>query len=229
MNKGPMAKKFYVVWKGRQTGIFTSWDECAKQVNGFPGAEYKSFATRSEARNAFQHAYSDYVTAAPPRHRERNPSRRLSQDQLRRTDKPIAESYSVDAACSGNPGVLEFRGVHTSADREIFHQGPYQDGTNNIGEFLAIVHALALFKRDKITAPIYSDSKIAIKWIEDKQCRTHLERSEANAELFDLIERAEKWLIENDYENRVIKWRTFIWGENPADFGRKRQSEGMTK
>jgi ribonuclease HI len=221
-----MPAKFYVVWKGRKTGVFASWDECAEQVNGFPAAEYKSFATRSEAKNAFQRAYSDYVTVALPRQRERNPSRHLSEDQLRRIGKPIAESYSVDAACSGNPGVLEYRGVHTSTHQEIFRQGPYQDGTNNIGEFLAIVHALALFKRDKITAPIYSDSKIAIKWVEDKQCRTRLERTQANAKLFDLIERAEKWLLENDYENRVIKWRTFIWGENPADFGRKQPGEG---
>lgn len=218
-----MAKKFYVVWKGRQTGIFTSWDECAKQVNGFPGAEYKSFATRSEAQNAFQRAYSDYVTATPHRRRERKSSSHLSEDQLRRIGQPIAESYSVDAACSGNPGALEYRGVHTSTRQEFFRQGPYQDGTNNIGEFLAIVHALALFKRDKITAPIYSDSKIAINWVESKQCRTKLERTSANAKLFDLIERAEKWLLENDYENRVIKWRTFIWGENPADYGRKQQ------
>jgi ribonuclease HI len=216
-----MPKKFYVVWKGHKTGVFDSWDECAEQVNGFPGAEYKSFATRSEAKNALQRAYSDYVTVAPPRQRERQTPGRLSKDQLRRIGKPIAESYSVDAACSGNPGMIEYRCVHTSTGQEIFHQGPYQDGTNNIGEFLAIVHALAIFKRDKITAPIYSDSKIAIRWVEDKQCRTNLERTEANARLFDLIECAEKWLLENDYENRVIKWRTFIWGEIPADYGRK--------
>ena len=218
-----MPKKFYVVWKGHQTGIFASWDECSAQVNGFPGAEYKSFATRSEARNAFQRAYSDYVTATPHRRRERKSSSHLSEDQLRRIGQPIAESYSVDAACSGNPGALEYRGVHTSTRQEFFRQGPYQDGTNNIGEFLAIIHALALCQRDKITAPIYSDSKIAINWVESKQCRTKLERTSANAKLFDLIERAEKWLLENDYENRVIKWRTFIWGENPADFGRKQQ------
>jgi ribonuclease HI len=217
-----MAKKLYVVWKGRKTGIFKSWDECAAQVNGFPGAEYKAFSTWSEAEKAFHHAYSEYVTGkAPHRLKQFDKTKQLSEDKLRRIGNPIAESYSVDAACSGNPGVLEYRCVHNHTGQEIFRQGPYPHGTNNIGEFLAIVHALALFKRKKITAPIYSDSEIAMGWVESRKCRTKLEQIQVNAELFSLIERAEKWLLENDYENCVLKWWTPVWGEIPADFGRK--------
>jgi ribonuclease HI len=133
----------------------------------------------------------------------------------------VANGYAVDAACSGNPGFLEYRCVHYTTGEEIFRKGPYENGTNNVGEFLAIVHALALFKRKKITAPIYSDSETAIDWVESRRCRTKLEMHESNAELFWVIDRAEKWLLENDYENRVLKWHTEVWGEIPADFGRK--------
>lgn len=213
-----MAKKqkFYVVWKGRKTGIFKTWDECKAQVEHFPGAEYKSFDNRQQAEQAYKGAYTEHITIKKPE--EPKP---LSEDQLRRIGKPIAESYAVDAACSGNPGVLEYRCVHTTSGVEVFKQGPYENGTNNIGEFLAVVHTPALFKRKKITAPIYSDSEIAIGWVESCKCRTKLEQAENNAELFQLIERAEKWLLENDYENRVLKWWTEVWGEIPADFGRE--------
>lgn len=195
-----MAKKqkFYVVWKGRTTGIFSSWNDCKAQVEHFPGAEYKSFDNRQQAEQAYKGAYTEYVTI------KSKESKPLSDDELRRIGKPIAESYAVDAACSNNPGVLEYRCVHTTTGKEVFRQGPYDDGTNNVGEFLAIVHALALFKRKKITAPVYSDSEIAIDWVESRKCRTKLEPTESNAELFQLIERAEKWLLENEYENRVL-------------------------
>ena len=135
--------------------------------------------------------------------------------------QPIFPSYAVDAACAANPGPLEYRCVETATRREVFHQGPFEHGTNNLGEFLAIVHALALFKQKGISAPIYSDSRNAIKWVRVKQCKTRLKRNEWNTELFDLLEHAELWLQQNDYPNRILKWETEAWGENPADFGRK--------
>ena len=135
--------------------------------------------------------------------------------------KPIAESYAVDAACSGNPGPLEYRCVHTSTRKQLFKQGPFEHGTNNIGEFLAIVHALALFKQKGITLPIYSDSENAIGWVKEKKCKTKLAPDERNAPLFELVARAEQWLAENDYSNPILKWETEAWGEVPADFGRK--------
>jgi ribonuclease HI len=211
-----MAKRFYVVWKGRQTGVFENWEECKAQVNGYPGAQYKGFNSRPEAKKAFRRAYSDYVHVGPY-YRLQPPIR----TEPRQTARPIDESYSVDAACSRNPGILEYRCVHTRTRREIFRQGPYQNGTNNIGEFLAIVHALALFKRNKISAPVYSDSRIAIGWVKSKKCRTRLARTETNAKLFELIERAEKWLRNNTHNNQVLKWLTKRWGEIPADYGRK--------
>lgn len=94
-------------------------------------------------------------------------------------------------------------------------------GTNNIGEFLAIVHGLALLKQKGFDMPIYSDSVNAINWIKQKKCKTKLPRDAKTEELFRLIERAEKWLCENTYTTRILKWETKQWGEIPADFGRK--------
>ncbi|MCE1155298.1 MAG: ribonuclease H, partial [Bacteroidales bacterium] len=48
-----------------------------------------------------------------------------------------------------------------------------------------------------------------------------LEPRPENAVLFDLIARAEKWLADNRYSTRIMKWQTEAWGEIPADFGRK--------
>ena len=131
------------------------------------------------------------------------------------------EAIAVDAACSGNPGPMEYRGVHLPSGKQIFHFGPVQ-GTNNIGEFLAIVHALALLKQRNLpTMTIYSDSRTAQIWVQKRKCKTTLQRTPENAELFDIIERAERWLQTNTYSNPILKWDTENWGEIPADFGRK--------
>ncbi len=205
-------KKFYVVWKGRQTGIFTTWEACAAQVNGYVGAEYKAFDSRDEAEAAWRGKYEDYkgkTASAKPR-------------QLKLlASQPILDSYCVDAASSGNPGVMEYRGVYTATRKEIFHQGPFPDGTNNVGEFLAIVHALALFKEKGITQPIYSDSANALLWVKLKKCRTRLKLTRLNAPLFESIRQAEEWLKTNTYLNKILNWDTQAWGEIPADFGRK--------
>jgi len=206
MSKG----KFYVVWKGRKTGIFPTWEACADQVKGFTGAEYKGFASLAAAETAFQSHYDRY--AGKP----------ASSGQWRfSAEPPVIESYCVDAACSGSPGRLEYQGVHTRTGKLIFHRGPYNNGTNNIGEFLAIVHVLGWLKRKGIAAPVYSDSGTAIAWIRKKRCNTGLDRDEQNPQLIGLIDRAEEWLNENRELNRVLKWDTRAWGEIPADFNRK--------
>ena len=205
-------RKYYVVWKGRQSGVFSTWEECSAQVTGFAGAEYKAFDSREAAEEAFRKQYEDY------RGQRTTP---LSQEELFRIGQPDPESYSVDASCIGYPGPVEYRCVHTRTRKELFRQGPHSNGTNNIGEFLGLVHALALLKQKGITLPIYSDSENAIAWVRQKKCRTRLERNETNAELFGLIKRAENWLQNNEYENQILKWETEAWGENPADFGRK--------
>ncbi len=131
-------------------------------------------------------------------------------------------SISVDAACSGNPGIMEYQGVETNTKRRLFHQGPFRDGTNNIGEFLALVHGLGYLKKHGYdSVPIFTDSVTAMAWVRNKKAKTKLDRTAHNAILFDLIERAENWLKTNTYNNPILKWDTENWGEIPADFGRK--------
>ena len=133
----------------------------------------------------------------------------------------IPRSLSVDASCLGNPGVMEYRGVYTDTRQEIFRVGPFQEATNNIGEFLALVHGLALLKQQNSSLPIYSDSVTARAWVRNKKCKTKLQLCETNRPLFNLVERAEKWLHNNTYTTSILIWNTQQWGEIPADFGRK--------
>ena len=144
-----------------------------------------------------------------------------SREQIIAAGLPVKDSIAVDAACSGNPGLMEYQGVYTKTGELLFHQGPFKNGTNNIGEFLALVHGLAFLKQRNSSLPIYTDSKTALAWIKNKKAKTLLEKNAENAILFELIERAEKWLKENSYTTEVLKWKTEIWGEIPADFGRK--------
>lgn len=208
--KNTQKAKFYVVWKGRQPGIYTSWEACAVQVNGFTGAEYKAFETRQAAELAFKGLYADYKG-----------KKEINQRRLIEVGQPIPGSYCVDAACNGSPGQVEYRCVALDTGQEIFRQGPFERGTNNIGEFLAIVHALALLLKNGIANPVYSDSETALNWVRQKKCKTNLKRDEQNGPLFDLITRAEEWLHNHAYENPILKWDTDVWGEIPADFGRK--------
>jgi ribonuclease HI len=202
-------KKWYVVWKGVEPGIYDTWIECKRQVDGFENARYKSFESPEEAKIAYH--------AGPWQYIGKNKGKKPASP----AGEIIRRSLSVDAACSGNPGWMEYRGVYTETGKEIFHIGPLKQGTSNIGEFLAIVHALAFLKNNRSDLPVYSDSANAISWIKKKKCNTRLASSEDNKIIFDLIERAEIWLNNNTYTTTILKWETSEWGEIPADFGRK--------
>lgn len=210
----PKSSKFYVVWSGKKPGIYTTWAECQKQIQNFPNAKYKAFPTLNEAEKAITGVFEDYKSTKSTKKVE---TFNITNDQ----PKPVFPSIAVDAAWNTATGDMEYQGVDAKTGRLIFHQGPYKDGTNNIGEFLAIVHALALLKREKSNLPIYSDSKTAIAWVRNRKANTKLTPTRNNKILFELIERAEKWLKENIWSNQILKWETTIWGEIPADFGRK--------
>ena len=162
-----MAKqKFYVVWKGRRTGVFTSWEACSAQVSGYPGAEYKSFDSLTAAESAFRSAYAAFMGKPASTGQWTRPLGRVS------LTKPEIPSISVDAACAGVPGPVEWRGVETETGKQLFKFGPYPDGTNNVGEFLAIVQGLAWLTEKQLDWPLYSDSENAILWVKVKKCRT---------------------------------------------------------
>lgn len=213
-----MAKKakYYTVWKGRKTGVFDTWKEAEEQVKGFETAQYKSFESLKEAEDAFKGNY--WQSVQKPQGASASVKQTKSSVLV---GKYNVESISVDAACAGNPGKLEYQGVETGTKRVLFSMGPFQQGTVNIGEFLAIVHGLAFLKKHNSDLPIYSDSKTAISWVKNKAIKTNLERNKKTEELFILVERAVEWLKENPYSNKILKWETEFWGENPADYGRK--------
>lgn len=158
-------RKFYVVWNGRNPGIYTDWAGCKAQIENFPEARYKSFESEEQAEEAFSCESKNYIG------KRRLPSgvKKVASDS-----KPQLEALAVDAACSGNPGKMEYRGVYVRTGAEVFHAGPFQQGTNNIGEFLALVHGLAYLKKYGYEHPIYSDSVNAISWVRQKKCKTKL-------------------------------------------------------
>ena len=136
-------------------------------------------------------------------------------------DKVDFNAIAVDAGCSGNPGAMEYQGVYLGNEQRLFHYGPIP-GTNNIGEFLAIVHALALIKKNGWNMKVYSDSISGMAWVRNKRAKTTLKRDEQTAQVLDLVIRAENWLWQNPKHAEVLKWNTEEWGEIPADFGRKK-------
>jgi len=236
-----MKQKFYVVWDGAEDGVFTSWEACQEAVSGYSNAKYKSFKSEEAAEEAFAMGWEAYkekeeqeklakevAKAAKEAAKAEKEEGSTDSDEKKATPAPrplpagaINNSIAVDAACSGNPGAMEYRGVYLLTGQEIFHYGPVY-GTNNIGEFLAIVHGLALLKqKGQHTMPIYSDSVNAQLWIRNRKCKTTLKRDEKTEALYQMIERAEKWLHNNTFANPIIKWPTEEWGEIPADFGRK--------
>ena len=198
------------MWNGLNPGVYHSWDDCQAQIKGVKGAVYKSFDSKEEAERAYASPAYTYMKKAE------TPTFTLE------TLPAVVERYAlaVDAACSGNPGPMEYRGVYLGDGKEIFHFGPVH-GTNNIGEFLAIVHALAMLDKQGLKMTIYSDSRTAISWVRKKCCKTQLERTDETEELFQLIERAESWLKAHRVTIPIVKWETEQWGEVPADFGRK--------
>ena len=103
----------------------------------------------------------------------------------------IANAWAVDAACSGNPGPMEYQCIDLQTGAQVFHYGPIHDSVN------------------------------AQLWVSKKQCKTKLERTPQTEQLYQVIARAENWLRTHPINIPIIKWETKKWGEIPADFGRK--------
>jgi ribonuclease HI len=214
-------RKFYVVWEGRQPGIYDNWQDASDQILNFPGAKYRSYSSIEAATEAFR--TGDGVAEADMARflifaAEKQPKKK--QQSTIPADVEVG-AWAVDAACSGNPGKMEYQCVDIHSGKQIFHMGPFPEGTNNIGEYLAIVHALALLAQTGDKRTIYSDSRTALSWINRRHSNTKIKPSALNAPLLNLLQRADNWVASHVWQNRIIKWDTDNWGEIPADFGRK--------
>ena len=218
-----MGRKFYVVWEGRHPGIYEDWNDALEQVENFPSAKYKSFSTQEEAVAAFRKYLAGNETPLGEILIKASTSQETGTKDKSWRDFPEIDrdGWAVDASCMGNPGIMEYRGVSLKTGEELFRVGPFQDATNNIGEFLAIVHALALQYNKGEWHTIYSDSATGMSWVRNKKVKTTVKPSPDNERLFQLMARALTWISTHHYEAKVLKWQTQLWGEIPADFNRK--------
>ena len=220
-------RKFYVVWVGRQPGIYDNWDDCEQQVALFPGAKYKSFTSQTQATLAFRGdpEEQEAIVRAIADHNAAAAASLPAQDvaELKARFPEInGEAIAVDGACAGNPGPMEYRGVDLRTGQQIFHFGPLEGGTNNVAEYLALVHALALlFNRNDTQTPIYTDSRTGRSWVRNRRNRCTLPRTAATARVYQLLDRADHWLQTHQLLNPILVWDTDRWGEIPADFSRK--------
>lgn len=246
--RAPKKSKWYVVWFGHAPGIYPSWDKCRPQVEGFPGAKFRAYDTLAEAREAFErgpirggHAKSaesedtpakpqadvqaPAPTSASSTSAKQTPTKTATKQAAKKTTTAkkggIVPSISVDAACNMVTRVMEYRGVDTATGKELFRMGPYTGATNNMGEFLAVVHAMGMLVKQGKNLPIYTDSKTALAWVRNGVAKTTVAPTKENKPVFELIKRAEAWLEANTKQFTVLKWETDKWGEIPADFGRK--------
>lgn len=211
------ARKFYVVWDGRAPGIYDSWEEARQQIEGFPNARYRAYGSQEEATRAFRGDARQEMALYRQMAARKAEAVNYAAMNIR------GDAIAVDGACSRNPGPMEYRGVSVGTGKEIFRVGPVANATNNIGEYLAIIHAAALLKqRGDFTTPIYSDSRTALAWIRAGHHRSKIVPNAGNARACDLLRRADAWLAANGpIRNPLLKWDTENWGEIPADFGRK--------
>lgn len=209
-------KKYYVVWKGIEPGIYDDWADCEEQVATFPGARFKSFPSYEAAVQAFRSGEDESGSLLNILKR---PQVIFNYSAFPEID---TRAIAVDAACAGNPGPMEYRGVSLSTGRQLFHFGPVEGGTNNIGEYLAIVHAMALCAQSgEPHRTIYSDSRIAQGWVRRRRANTHIAPTPSNQYVREVLARADRWLQTHELTNPLLKWNTEVWGEIPADFNRK--------
>jgi ribonuclease HI len=211
--------KYYVVFEPKENrGVYKSWDECKVVVCGCRSASYCSFKSLDLAEAALRSGSVLAARAAQAREKQCMWKTQVEMPCL-----------VVDAACSGCPGPVEFRGVVLTdkalgvTQCEVFRCGPYASGTNNIGEFLGLVSGLRWLENTSLPYPVYTDSATAIKWVKTLgYCNSHQEN--VGRELAMAIRIAESWLqgpTAGKYIARIQKWDTRAWGEIPADYDRK--------
>ncbi|WP_438446622.1 ribonuclease H [Gorillibacterium sp. sgz5001074] len=217
------ASKYYVVWEGKKAGVYSTWAECKAQVDGYPQAKYKSYSTASEAQAALAAGWKKMWGQGGEAAASKTAGSRgkASKAAAAAEEEIDYDSISVDVGTRGNPGPVEYKGVDTQTGDILFYVGPIENGTNNLGEFIAIVHALSYLKERGSAKTVYTDSRTALSWLRNKKVASNLPRNESTRKIWELTDRAVRWLETHTYPNKVRKWNTEEWGEIKADFGRK--------
>ncbi len=217
-------KKYYVIFKGYNPGVYDDWNDAKEQIDGYSNPVYKGYGSASEAADAFRKASMKEDDGDLGKFLSRVSERSLpkpGQPDYMTNPEVDLNAWAVDASCLGNPGKMEYQGVELMTGRVLFRIGPFEDATNNIGEFLAIVHAMALMAKDGKYHNIYSDSVSGMSWVRNRKIKTQLKPTSKNGKVFELMARAVTWLNTHSFPGKVMKWQTDRWGEIPADFGRK--------
>lgn len=217
-------KKFYVVFKGRNPGVYDDWNDAKEQIEGFDGAVFKGYSNAAEATEAYrkniliEDTKQLWNLISEKKNQQKKDTSVINYTEFPEID---IDAWAVDASCMGNPGKMEYRGVELKTGRELFRVGPFEDATNNIGEFLAIVHAMALMTKTGDYHNIYSDSISGMAWVRTRKINSKLQPTSRNGVVFDLMARGIAWLNTHTFPGKLLKWQTDRWGEIPADFGRK--------
>lgn len=198
--------KYYVVWKGINTGVYDNWNDCKKQVNGFSGALHKSFESLDEAEKAFEE-YSESPnstsTSIPP--------------------SPYSiKSFIVNGNCQDTFGEISYRWKISGSTSNAKEINLAMIGTKNIADFIAIVYLIKLSQKVKLNLPIYTNSKTAKNWILNKKCNHHLFVSKKTEAVLAVIKETEDWLSNNAVENEILFWDSVAWGKFPLVNRRKR-------
>lgn len=218
--------KYYVVFIGHNPGVYDNWDEARIQSEGFPGAVCKGYSSSESATMA----YRKFIGNGERRELFNlisNSMEKLGEGEEKKESKYIShpeideDAWATDASCLGNPGKMEYRGVEVKTGKVLFNIGPFEDATNNIGEYLALVHAMALMAKEGKYHNIYTDSVTAMSWVRNKKIKTQLKSTQNNAKIFELLARASVWVNTHTFPAKILKWQTEKWGEIPADYGRK--------
>jgi len=211
--------KYYAVFEGRKPGVYDTWEECNRQVNGYSGATFRSYRTKAEAEKEL-----DTYNSKKGAEKASTSVNNAEVAPATPTSRPTTGIFA-DGACSGNPGPMEYRVIRISESTkpETIAKQSFDQGTNNVAEFLALVEALK--NTQDSHEPVYTDSTNAITWVERGGCNT---QSSLSKDAQVAVDNAVKWLKSlpqeqrANMEARIKKWDTQAWGEIPADFGRKK-------
>ncbi len=174
--------KYYAVKCGRNTGIFTSWRECKEQVDGVSGAEYKSFARKSEAE--------EYLGIEKPKKPQPpEPNTRIATPAPVPYDTECEAAFYVDGSYNVKTGEYAFGAVLLKNGEMLAFSHKYDDAEaaamrNVAGEIAGAVFAMRYAVKFAIASiEIFYDYEGIEKWATGKW-KANLEKTREYAAIY---------------------------------------------